>query len=126
MYKRQTEDNRIIIGGEDEPGLVDPDRRQALTAGKVERLQEKLHSLFPEVDPTADYAWSGAFSETKDGLPLIGPVPGQPGLFAAYGYGGNGITFSFLAARMLARQMEGGQEAWDEQVALDRPPPRTT
>ena len=32
-------------------------------------------------------------------LPLIGPVPGKNGIFAAYGYGGNGITFSYLAAR---------------------------
>ena len=122
-YLRTTADNRIIIGGEDEPGLIDPGARQALTAAKVERLQDKLRSLFPESDPTADFAWSGAFSETRDGLPLIGPVPGQPGLFAAYGYGGNGITFSFLAARMLARQMAGRHEPWDEQVALDRPLP---
>lgn len=122
-YLRTTGDNRIIIGGEDERGLHDPGERQALTAAKVERLQRKLHSLFPDCDPVADYAWSGAFSETRDGLPLIGPVPGQPGLHAAYGYGGNGITFSFLAARMLARQMAGGHEAWDEQVALDRPLP---
>ena len=63
------------------------------------------------------------FGETVDGLPLIGPVPGHRHLFAAYGYGGNGITFSFLAARMLARQMRGLHEAWDERVALDRPAP---
>jgi glycine/D-amino acid oxidase-like deaminating enzyme len=29
---------------------------------------------------------------------LIGAVPRCKNLFAAFGYGGNGITFSFLAA----------------------------
>jgi glycine/D-amino acid oxidase-like deaminating enzyme len=88
---------------------------------KVETLLGKLHILFPGVEARADYAWSGVFGETGDGLPLIGPVPGHRHLFAAYGYGGNGITFSFLASRMIARQMRGMQEPWDEQVALDRP-----
>ncbi|WP_442063265.1 hypothetical protein, partial [Rhizobium johnstonii] len=35
---------------------------------------------------------------TVDGLPLIGPVPETPHVFAAYGYGGNGITFSYLSS----------------------------
>jgi glycine/D-amino acid oxidase-like deaminating enzyme len=45
-------------------------------------------------------------------------------MYAAYGYGGNGITFSFLAARMLARMIDGRNEEWDEIVALDRPRPK--
>jgi glycine/D-amino acid oxidase-like deaminating enzyme len=121
-YLRTTMDHRIIIGGEDERGLVDSDEREALTPSKIERLQHKLGTLFPGVDRTVDYAWSGAFGETQDGLPLIGPVPGHPSVYAAYGYGGNGITFSFLAAHMLARLMSGRHERWDERFALDRPP----
>jgi glycine/D-amino acid oxidase-like deaminating enzyme len=124
-YLRTTTDNRIIIGGEDERGVIEPDARQAVTEIKTARLRQKLKSLFPGIEPAVDYAWSGAFSETCDGLPLIGPVPGWPSLFAAYGYGGNGITFSFLAARMLARMIDGGHEAWDEIVALDRPRPKS-
>lgn len=122
-YLRTTADLRIIIGGEDDPEAVATEARQAAMPAKVEALLGKLHKLFPGVEARADYSWSGVFGETDDGLPLIGPVPGQRHLFAAYGYGGNGITFSFLAARMLARQMGGKHEAWDERVALDRPAP---
>ena len=121
-YLRTTTDHRIIIGGEDERGLVDPERREALAPAKIERLRHKLGTLFAGVDRTVDYAWSGAFGETQDGLPLIGPIPGHPSVYAAYGYGGNGITFSFLAAHMLARVMSGRQEQLDERFALDRPP----
>jgi glycine/D-amino acid oxidase-like deaminating enzyme len=125
-YLRTTADHRIIIGGEDERGRMEPEVREALTGQKVDRLLEKLHRLFPAVDARAEFVWSGAFGETQDGLPLIGPVPGQPSVYAAYGYGGNGITFSFLAARMLARMISGHREAWDELVALDRPPVAAT
>jgi glycine/D-amino acid oxidase-like deaminating enzyme len=90
---------------------------------KIGLLLGKLHILFPGIEANADYAWSGVFGETPDGLPLIGPLPGHHRLFAAYGYGGNGITFSFLAARIVARQMRGLSEAWDERLALDRPGP---
>lgn len=122
-YLRTTADRRIIIGGEDDPKPMEPEAREAATQAKVETLLGKLRALFPQVDASADYAWSGVFGETDDGLPLIGPVPGHRNLFAAYGYGGNGITFSFLASRMIGRQMRGLHEPWDERVALDRPAP---
>jgi glycine/D-amino acid oxidase-like deaminating enzyme len=123
-YLRTTADRRIVIGGEDDPAGVAPQARAAATPAKVETLLGKLRAMFPRVEARADYAWSGVFGETADGLPLIGPVPGHRHLFAAYGYGGNGITFSFLAARMLARQIRGIREPWDERVALDRPAPK--
>jgi glycine/D-amino acid oxidase-like deaminating enzyme len=38
--------------------------------------------------------WVCTFDSTHDGLPPIGAVPDAENLFAAYDYGGNGITFS--------------------------------
>ena len=55
-----------------------------------------------------------------DGLPLIGPVPGAKGLYAAYGYGGNGITFSYLAAQLIDALIGGGTSPLVEDFALDR------
>ena len=90
---------------------------------KVEAILGKLRALFPEAEARAEYAWSGAFSETRDGLPLIGRVQGRPNLYAAYGYGGNGITFSFLAAQMIGRMLRGKDEPWFKSFGLDRPKP---
>ena len=123
FYARTTHDNRIIIGGEDDPELTDPAERDAAMPAKSERILRQLKTLCPEAEPSADYAWSGAFSETSDGLPLIGRVRGYPHLYAAYGYGGNGITFSFLAARMIARMIAGEDEPWYKDIAVDRPKP---
>ena len=65
-------------------------------------LQRKLHRLLPKLDPTIDYAWTGAFGETTTGLPIIGPVPGMPHCWIALGYGGNGTTYAAIAADVIA------------------------
>ena len=125
FYARTTTDDRIIIGGEDDPELIEPAERDAAMPAKSERILRQLKTLCPDAELRADYSWSGAFSETSDGLPLIGRVRGYPHLYAAYGYGGNGITFSFLAARMIARMIAGQDEPWYDDLAVDRPPPGT-
>ncbi|MBU0724059.1 MAG: FAD-binding oxidoreductase [Alphaproteobacteria bacterium] len=124
LYARTTQDNRIVIGGEDDDSITDPEDRDALMPAKTEILLKKLAALCPQAIASADFVWSGAFGETQDGLPLIGPVPDHPRLFAAYGYGGNGITFSFLASRLIGRMIAGEREAWFDDFAIDRPVPK--
>jgi len=121
LYARTTADNRIIIGGEDDDTITELADRDALMAEKSEAILRTLKALGPNANAVADFVWSGAFGETQDGLPLIGAVPGHPRLFAAYGYGGNGITFSFLASRLIGRMIGGRRESWYDDFAIDRP-----
>ncbi|HEV7257456.1 MAG TPA: FAD-dependent oxidoreductase [Bosea sp. (in: a-proteobacteria)] len=122
IYCRTTTDGRIIIGGEDEE-TDDPDRRRMLGPAKTQALLDKLRGLVPTAEDTVSHAWSGAFGQTADGLPLIGRVPGQPRMLAAYGYGGNGITFSFLASRIIGALIAGAEAPWFAHFAIDRPDP---
>jgi glycine/D-amino acid oxidase-like deaminating enzyme len=122
-YARTTTDNRIVIGGEDDPALADQSARDEAMAVKTKALLDKLAGLWPTAECRADFQWSGAFGETADGLPLIGAVPGRPHMFAAYGYGGNGITFSYMASRMIGCMIADTQENWFEYLAVDRPVP---
>ncbi len=109
FYLRSTPEDRIIIGGEDEE-LTDPAARDALTKSKVPTLLGKLEKLIPGARREVETAWTGFFGETEDGLPLIGQVPGHPRCYAAFGYGGNGITFSALAADLLAGLLDGRRD----------------
>ncbi|MGO4406636.1 NAD(P)/FAD-dependent oxidoreductase [Bosea sp. RAF48] len=118
-YFRTTPEGRIIFGGEDE-SFADPKRREGLDRDKTEALRAKLHALLPLACLDLDRAWSGAFGKTADGLPLIGHVPGHKRLLAAYGYGGNGITFSFLASRIIGMLIRGEERPWFEAFAIDR------
>lgn len=97
LYLRTTADNRIVAGGED-AAFNDPKRRDRLTAAKARTILRKLSDFIPGLDISADYAWAGTFAESPTGLPAIGPVPGMQRVFTTLGAGGNGITFSAIAA----------------------------
>lgn len=123
LYARTTAHHRIIVGGEDE-AVATPAEREAATPAKSAALLRRLSGLFPQAEAVAERTWSGAFGTTADGLPLIGAVPGHPRLLAAYGYGGNGITFGFMASRMIAGLLVGRQAPWFDDFRLDRPRPK--
>jgi glycine/D-amino acid oxidase-like deaminating enzyme len=122
-YARTTVDGRIIFGGEDDSSLVEPAARDAAVPAKAERLAQKLAALWPRAALDIDCRWAGTFDSTKDGLPLIGAVPGARNLFAAYGYGGNGITFSYLAAELIGGLIAGQASPLLDDFAIDRASP---
>ncbi|MGE0608090.1 MAG: NAD(P)/FAD-dependent oxidoreductase [Pirellulales bacterium] len=101
FYLRTTPDGRAILGGEDTDCATDHQRDQ-LVAEKLHLLQKRFTTMFPRIPIELEYAWAGTFAETKDGLPYIGETPEFPHAYFALGYGGNGITFSVLAARIIA------------------------
>jgi len=100
LYLRTTPDNRIIVGGED-VDLVSPPRRDSLLPRKTARLSRKFKTLFPDIKLEVAYSWAGTFGETKDGLAYIGRNRGLPHAYFALGYGGNGITYSLIAAEII-------------------------
>ncbi|MBR0693893.1 FAD-binding oxidoreductase [Bradyrhizobium lablabi] len=120
LYARTTPAGRIIIGGEDSAEIVEPDARDRLIPEKSRRLVQRLVALWPFAETEIDHRWAGTFDTTSDGLPLIGPVPGAKGVYAAYGYGGNGITFSYLAAQLIGDLIGGATSPLLDDFALDR------
>jgi len=120
LYARTTSAGRIIIGGEDSGEIIEPDARDGLIPEKAIVLARRLAALWPPASLDIEFRWSGTFDNTSDGLPLIGPVPGAKGIYAAYGYGGNGITFSFLAAQLIGDLIAGSTSKLAADFALDR------
>jgi len=106
LYLRTTPDGRVIVGGEDEE-FEDDEKRDALIPAKSRRLQLKLAKLMPSLDTSAEFCWAACFGSSETGLPTIGEVPGMARCYAALGYGGNGITFSMLAAQLIQRSICG-------------------
>lgn len=100
LYLRTTLDGRVICGGEDED-FSDEAKRDALLARKTKTLTRKLGRLIRSVDTTVEFAWTGSFGETATGLPMIGQAPGLQNCWIALGYGGNGITYSRIAADVI-------------------------
>lgn len=119
VYMRTTPDNRMMIGGEDED-FRDPVRRDSLLREKIQKLEKKFNKIYPEIPFTTDMAWCGTFSSTDDGLPYIGTWPGKDRMFFALGYGGNGITFSMIAAQIIANKLSGKKDERAEIFKFDR------
>ncbi len=119
LYLRTTVDGRIIAGGEDEE-FSNEKARDALISRKVAVIRRKLGRMFPEVDTEAEFSWTGCFGSSETGLPAIGEIPGSKRCFAILGYGGNGITFSMIAAQLIQRAILGIPDPDADLFALTR------
>jgi glycine/D-amino acid oxidase-like deaminating enzyme len=99
LYLRTTKDKRILIGGKDENSFA---------------------KLFPKIIFKTDFQWAGTFSTTKDGLPYIGKIPQRPHTYFALGFGGNGITYSLIAAQAITQNILGKKHEALELFSFDR------
>lgn len=100
LYIRTSKDRRVLIGGKDE-AFYSPNKRDKLLTRKTRELVEAFGRKFPDIPVRVDFAWAGTFAETEDGLPYIGSIKQLPNTYFALGFGGNGITFSQVAAEIL-------------------------
>jgi len=106
LYLRTTDDNRLLAGGGDLP-FRNATARDVLLEQKTEETAERVREMFPRIPFQVDFSWAGTFAETEDGLPFIGVHPDRPGVQFAMCYGGNGITYSVIAAEMIASAVNG-------------------
>jgi len=119
FYARTTRDNRVMIGGEDDE-FSDPVARDSRIEKKCVTLVSKFGRLFPSIEIFPEFRWAGTFATTKDGLPFVGPHAKFPRGHFALGYGGNGITFSFIATQIIADQIAGRPNPDAELFRFDR------
>lgn len=119
-YVRWTDDGRLLLGGEDRP--VKPGVSRGLQfAAAAQDLREYFTGVFPPLrDVGIAGAWEGLFAMTPDGLPYIGPHRRYARHAFALGYGGNGMSFASLAARILLEQWQGIESADHALFAFNR------
>jgi glycine/D-amino acid oxidase-like deaminating enzyme len=106
LYFRKTNNNRILVGGKDDP-FHHPVIAESTIKRKALMLEGAFNKRMTRVSIKADYCWGGAFAITRDGLPYIGSIPERKNTFFALGYGGNGITFSYIAAEIIRDLLTG-------------------
>jgi glycine/D-amino acid oxidase-like deaminating enzyme len=119
LYLRTTKDNRIMAGGKDIP-FTNPNKRDFLLPQKAKSLERTFSKLFPEIKFKIDFQWAGTFASTKDGLPYIGAIRQRPNTYFALGFGGNGITFSSIAAGIIKDMLKGKKSKDADIFKFDR------
>lgn len=107
-YIRTTMDRRIIIGGEDEKvgnedsSMSNLSQEDLASDQKYQKLIAKLRTLFPKISNLEiEYAFSGLFGVTKDGLPYVGAYEGMPNCYFSLGFGSNGILYATMGGQLL-------------------------
>lgn len=123
-YMRWTRDHRLLLGGADRP-IHGGRPAAARIATAVAEIRTHFERVLPGLAdlPIAD-AWEGRFANTPDSLPYVGPHRRYPGHTFALGYGGNGMTFAALAARLLVEQWQGVRSKDHVLFGFNRPRPR--
>jgi glycine/D-amino acid oxidase-like deaminating enzyme len=118
-YARWTGDGRLLFGGCDHAHT----RKTSAASLRVRigTLLDDFHELYPAAaDLSPEYAWGGLFATTPDGLPYIGPHRRYPRHLFALGYGGNGMTFGYLAAEILDRMIRSVPRPEDALFGFNR------
>jgi D-amino-acid dehydrogenase len=100
---------RLRIAGFFELGARDgsPSARRARQL--VEETQPYLRE---RIDVPDSAGWAGFRPATPDSLPLLGPVPGVPGVIVATGHGMLGVTLAPATGVAVAALVRGERPAW--------------
>lgn len=110
-YLRMTEDNRFILGGEDEPYDQNIDNSK-IAEKKYSILTNRLKTMLPSIknDFDIDFKLCGEFISTNDNLGYIGRDKAHKNLYYCLGYGANGIIFSILGGQYLVKLLNGEED----------------
>jgi glycine/D-amino acid oxidase-like deaminating enzyme/nitrite reductase/ring-hydroxylating ferredoxin subunit len=115
-YRTQIVDGKkfLIAGGEDHKTAHEENTEICFN-----RLEAYIRSYF-DVKEVA-FKWSSQYFEPADGLAYIGHLPGNPdNVLVATGFGGNGMTYSHVAAITLTDLITKGESEYAKLFDPDR------
>jgi glycine/D-amino acid oxidase-like deaminating enzyme len=90
-----------------------------------ERIQTKIETFFRRALPAAEEIavidrWAWVFAVARDGLPLVGPLPGDPTRLVIAGTGATGAGMEFALGASVAQGLLTGESAVPDFLAANR------
>jgi gamma-glutamylputrescine oxidase len=108
VYARPTADGRLAIGGCRSADLAaeytDDQRPTPPVQAALERFMGERMGL---AGARVDHRWAGTMGFSADLLPVVGELPGAPGLHVSCGYSGVGNVQGFVCGGLLAGGLLG-------------------
>ena len=106
-YWHQNDEGRLLVGG-----FRDADMDSEFTSSEAttERIQGALDAFVTELvgrTPAITHRWAGVFGLVPDLMPVVGPVPGNDGLWVAGGYSGHGNVLGLMCGELVAQAIVG-------------------
>ncbi|HDR05371.1 MAG TPA: FAD-binding oxidoreductase [Candidatus Marinimicrobia bacterium] len=109
-YFRQLQSGELIIGGwrENMPGGDAFHYNENIEDKAVQGLLDYIRGKFPQLPKlTVSHQWAGTMGFSRDGLPLLGPLPGKNSIFIAAGFTGHGMAFGTIIGKYAAEAIAG-------------------
>jgi len=120
-YVQQRADGRLVAGGRRDANLEGEKTRDERTTDEIQRqLEILLGELTDGAPPAVTHRWAGLMGFTEDGLPLVGELPGRPGVWVSVGYSGHGNVLGFACGEAVARAFLGDRDRRLEHFAPAR------
>jgi D-amino-acid dehydrogenase len=83
------------------------------TPVQIDKCEPQARAAFPLADRAEPTPWLGCRPCFPDMLPMVGPVPGNPGLWVNAGHHHLGFTLGPVTGRLLAEMMTGAETLTD-------------
>jgi len=106
--------DRMIIGGEDHRRDI-----PVYDEKNFDALIEYIGRTFPGLKYEMVHKWDGPILEPSDGLAFIGPYK-NPKILYAFGFSGNGMTYSAIAAKIFKDTILGNGNPYSEIYRTNR------
>lgn len=110
IYFRVTEDQRLIAGGYDQPGITFNSPAEIKAMGQT--VLAKVKGYYPDLDTSIHSHWQSIFGESKDGLPLIGRMNDKHNQFYCLAFGGNGTCYCTMASLIIRQYLKGEEHPY--------------
>jgi len=112
----QTERGNILVGGPPEvPVGREGQFNESVSLEEMRINASIIPALFPRLkDISIIRTWAGAMGATPDGLPCVGSVGKNRGLYVAAGYA-NGLSWGVVTGKLLAQLVAEGESS----ISLD-------
>jgi gamma-glutamylputrescine oxidase len=106
-YMQQLADRRLVVGGRRDADLEGETTSVEEATDRIqERIEAHARSVFGSLPPVT-HRWAGLMGFTDDYLPLVGELPGRPGVWASVGYSGHGNVLGFACGEAVGRAILG-------------------
>jgi gamma-glutamylputrescine oxidase len=106
-YWHQTPDRRLVVGGRRDAALELEYTDEEETTEAIQRELDSFAAELADRPVAVTHRWAGIWGTTADSLPLVGPIPGREGVWAALGYSGHGNVLGFAAGDLVGRAILG-------------------
>ena len=74
---------------------------------QLERAEPVARTILPLADRVDGVPWMGVRPCMPDMLPVLGPMPGEPSVWCAFGHAHQGLTLGPTTGRLIAEMMTG-------------------